>query len=221
MSTLERWYRQTKKRYIRERQEDLGMPKGRRGHRSYTHSRRRGMKLGPKSRFINQMGGWSQNARSTTKHEYIDMISYPFSRQIIATAGDYDHDVKISLAPTNPPWPMDGVGAAFQMVRPKKVELYITGVEVNDATSLSNLYNIQVIVAKWKDDGVGDTPLNMVPGAQTKMFNLPNVGGNNSREVPTQGETEVMRIAVMYPPLNARVEKTGLNEVGEGILSSS
>ena len=68
---------------------------------------------------------------------------------------------------------------------------------------------------------MGVTPLNIVPGCQCKMFNVPNLGAPGARDTPVQGETEVMRIACMYPPLNVWFEKTGIGQSAEGILSSS
>ena len=167
------------------------------------------------------MGGWSQNGRSTTKHEYIEMISYPNTGIMVFVPQSQRESQTVKLELTGGSWAMDGIKSAFQMVRPKKVEYYMTGIRADDGTTAERMYSLQVILSKWKEDGIGDTPLNVVPGAQTKMFDVYNQAATGSENIPTHGETEIMRIACFYPPLNGRLEKTGSGAIGEGILSTS
>ena len=194
---------------IKKEPED--MPRGKKRARGFKG--RRG--LPQKQRFINQMGGWAQNARSTTGIEHVSMIGKPINGAVPFTAGAVSKSVPIKLVPDVDQWPIAGIKAGFQQVRPKKVTCFMVGLNCDDQTVNPNLYNIQVILAKFKDDEIGNTPIAVVPGAQVKMFNIMNntASGGMSRQTPVQGETEIMRIACMLP------KKELLNTSGEQLNS--
>ena len=61
--------------------------------------------------------------------------------------GDQVRTSYIKLWTTQTRWPMQGLTTAFQMIRPKKVEFFMTGIQANDGTNNPDSYNIQVLMA--------------------------------------------------------------------------
>ena len=201
--------------------EDSSMPRGKRSKRSYATKRRsRTHSLPAKQQFINRMGGWAQNGRSSTGIERVSMISKPLTGTMTFGTNSQS-SIALKLVPDSDTWPLQGLKDAFQMIRPKKVTMILTGMSMYDGTTHANQYNLQIIIAKFKDDDIGNTSMAVVPGAQVKMFNVVNNGYIDSRTIPVDGEVEVMQCSVLRPPINVRVEKTATDTTnsGEGVLS--
>ena len=171
---------------------------------------RRPTRISPKNRFINQMGGWTQINKSTTRIETIETIGLPRSDNITFNSGTIGGSIAVKVIPIDENFDLLAIRPAFQYIKPKKVEMYLVGIKVNDGASQLNTFNMQICIGKWKDDLIRTNLMHNVPGCQLKMFNVPNMY-SGSRQLPTQGETEVMRCAMFHPSLNVQVNNDQSN----------
>ena len=181
---------------------------------------KRPMRISPKNRFINQMGGWTQNSKSTERIETIETIGLPQSDNIVFNNGTIGGSIAVKVVPIDENFDLLAIRPAFQYIKPKKVEIFIVGLEVNDGAPQLNTFNMQICVGKWKDGPIRTNLMHNVPGCQLKMFNVPNMY-TGARQLTTQGETEVMRCAVFHPPLNAQVQNDPNNPASDAPVALS
>jgi len=187
---------------------DWMMPRGKRGRYNQARPKGRKVALTGRSRFINQLGGWSANQRRSPKVREFEFTTRMrqgeilINSQQITGTNQFRLEPAVDFAVPN----QTGVVAvfdSFQKWKVKKVEIFANVTAVDNAPSGSPVSRVQFTIAKWRDNAAARNIMN-VPGAQSKIIHV--VGGTAT---PADSELDIMRAACFYPPVSIEGRNTG------------
>jgi len=159
------------------------------------------MGLTGRSKFINQLGGWSQNSRRNNKARTFEFTGRLRSTTILVNNSQLQGTSLFSLQPGQDFIQESEIFNSFQKWKVKKVELYANVTTVSNAPS-SATERTQFTLAKWRDQAVPSNILN-VDGAQSKIIHVAPEGG------VTDAELDILRCATFWPPITINGQTRG------------
>jgi len=171
----------------------------RRTNRRRSHSRKSTSRTGltGRSRFINQLGGWSENKRRSNKARQFEFTSRLRVLTIDINNSQLQGSQLFKLEPASHFIEESEIFNSFQKWKVKKVELFANVTSVSNEPS-GTTERVQFTLSKWRDEAVPNNILN-VDGAQTKII---HVYDNTSSTSPADPELDILRCATFWPPVS-------------------
>jgi len=163
--------------------------------RSGVRKGRSKMGLTGRSRFINQLGGWSSNNRRSNKAREFEFTTRLRNLTIGVNNSQLQGTTLFQLDPASHFIEESEIFNSFQKWRVKKVELFANVTSVSNEGS-SATERVQFTLSKWRDEATPHNILN-VDGAQTKIIHV--AGGTNPNP---DSELDILRCATFWPPVS-------------------
>jgi len=165
------------------------------GRRAGARKGRSKMGLTGRSRFINQLGGWSENRG---RHERARTFEFTSRLHNVAVNINNSQLQGTSLIPFNPGSAFiedSQIFNSFQKWKVKKIELFANVTNVSNNPSADQVSRVQLTLSKWRDEAVPANILN-VDGAQTKIIHV-----TESTATQPDAELDILRCATFWPPV--------------------
>jgi len=164
------------------------------GRRAGARKGRSKMGLTGRSRFINQLGGWSSNNRRSSKAREFEFTSRLRTVTIDVNNSQLQGSQLFKLEPASHFIEESEIFNSFQKWKVKKVELFANVTAVTNTPS-GTTERVQFTLSKWRDEAVPNNILN-VDGAQTKIIHV------NHSDSAVDPELDILRCATFWPPVS-------------------
>lgn len=155
-------------------------------------------RLAPRNQFINQLGGWATNSRTSQKTFHLQVNTTTQNIAGTISSGTSTTFGALIITGAHIDFP-DSIGA-FQRLRVKKATIFV---QISPGTNTTAVGTYQLCVGKDKRGNVDD-PRN-VAGAQSKLVTLSTTAAQGDTQI------DVMRCSVMYPSILYLVDTTAAN----------
>jgi len=176
---------------------------GRYGFRRRRNTRRRSsgrkassrMGLTGRSKFINQLGGWSSNNRRSNKAREFEFTSRLRIATIDVNNSQLQGSQLFKLEPASHFIEESEIFNSFKKWKVKKVELFANVTNVTNEPS--GVERVQFTLSKWRDEAIPNNILN-VDGAQTKIIHVAPSDSTTTGDP----ELDILRCATFWPPVS-------------------